>query len=262
MILSIFQNLCILVTAIVFVLYYLHKRGLERFDEVPFRVFMGIAAGIVAMILLKSSVIIDPINHIVIDFRFVPLFLVSIYGGWIPTLIATFIIALYRLVFYQITNVSIWMAIATVLIGISYSIVQRTKQPIFHRFVIAMILHTLIMFIVSFLITTDPSVRVFTLWTHLLIMYCASYLGWRYLEFGIMEIRLHERFRNEASTDFLTNLYNRRKFQDELNLNMQRCLRKNEPMSLMMLDIDKFKDVNDRYGHAKGDEVCATSRKS
>jgi len=255
MILTIFQNFCILITAIVFVLHYLRIRSLQQSDRLSFRIFMGFAAGVVAMILLKSSVVVDPLNHIVLDFRYVPVFLVSIYGGWIPTMISTVIIAVYRLILNDITAVSIWMALATLLIGIAYSIILRIDKPNINRYVLAMVAHSSIMISVSFLITKDSNIRFFTLWTHLLSMYLGSYLGWRYIEYGIMEIKIHNQFKNEASKDFLTNLFNRRRFQDELNMNLQRCLRKGEPMSLMMLDIDCFKYVNDSFGHAIGDDV-------
>jgi diguanylate cyclase len=255
MILTIFQNFCILITSIVFVLHYLRRRGLQQNERISFRIWMGIVAGIVAMILLKSSVVVDPVNHIVVDFRYVPVFLISIYGGWIPTMIATLIIAAYRLIFNDISSVSIWMALATLLIGVAYSIIHQLKQSNINRYILALASHTVIMLCVSFLITVDPSIRFFTLWTHLLSMYLGSYLGWRYIEYGIMEIKIHNRFKNEASTDFLTNLFNRRRFQDELDMNLQRCLRKGEPLSLMMLDIDRFKNVNDDFGHAIGDDV-------
>ena len=255
MILSIFQNFCILVTAIVFILQYLRHRGLKHSKNLAFRIGMGIVTGSVAMILLKSSVLVNPAHQIVLDFRYVPVFLISLYLGWIPTMISTLIIAAYRLIINDISSVSISVAFATVLIGISYSLIQRLNRPALYRFVLALAVHSFIIIIASMLVDVDPNVRFFTLWTHLISMYLTSYLGWRYLEFGIAEIRLHQQFKNEASTDFLTNLFNRRRFQDELNINLQRCLRKGEPMSLMVLDIDRFKTVNDIYGHATGDNV-------
>ena len=58
-----------------------------------------------------------------------------------------------------------------------------------------------------------------------------------------------------ASTDPMTKLYNRRYFS-EIAKNILEIDRRNEcELSLLMLDIDKFKNVNDTYGHAIGDEV-------
>ena len=58
--------------------------------------------------------------------------------------------------------------------------------------------------------------------------------------------------------DTLTGLANRRLFDRQINLEMQRALRTDTPLSLAMLDLDNFKDVNDTHGHATGDNVLVT----
>lgn len=55
--------------------------------------------------------------------------------------------------------------------------------------------------------------------------------------------------------DYLTGLYNRRFFMDRFNEEIAWSIMYNEPFSLMMIDIDHFKKINDTYGHACGDEV-------
>ncbi|HEU4383248.1 MAG TPA: diguanylate cyclase, partial [Anaeromyxobacteraceae bacterium] len=55
--------------------------------------------------------------------------------------------------------------------------------------------------------------------------------------------------------DGLTKLYNHRHFQEELRREFGRAQRYNDPLSLIMIDLDHFKDVNDRYGHPFGDKV-------
>jgi diguanylate cyclase (GGDEF)-like protein len=59
---------------------------------------------------------------------------------------------------------------------------------------------------------------------------------------------------DQAITDALTGLYNRRHFQDSLEKEMRRCEREGRPMSLLLLDLDHFKQYNDRWGHTQGDE--------
>lgn len=54
-------------------------------------------------------------------------------------------------------------------------------------------------------------------------------------------------------TDPLTGLYNRMYFNDHFLEEWSRCSRLNIPLSLMMIDIDYFKSINDKYGHAAGD---------
>lgn len=63
------------------------------------------------------------------------------------------------------------------------------------------------------------------------------------------------RFRDLAITDQLTDTYNHTFFYNRLDDEFGRAIRYNLPLSLIMLDIDEFKRVNDTYGHRKGDKV-------
>jgi diguanylate cyclase (GGDEF)-like protein/PAS domain S-box-containing protein len=59
----------------------------------------------------------------------------------------------------------------------------------------------------------------------------------------------------QSITDPLTNIYNRRFFMQMLEQEMERTRRYGKPFSIIMLDLDHFKSVNDRFGHAAGDMV-------
>lgn len=74
-------------------------------------------------------------------------------------------------------------------------------------------------------------------------------------EVSIENVGLHETVERQAVTDELTGLSNRRRFQEALQTEVERSRRFNQPLGLVMLDIDDFKQVNDRYGHVQGDVV-------
>jgi diguanylate cyclase (GGDEF)-like protein len=65
----------------------------------------------------------------------------------------------------------------------------------------------------------------------------------------------HEEVEREAHTDPLTGLANRRRFDELLALAIDEAHREGRPVSLLALDLDHFKDVNDEHGHGVGDEV-------
>ena len=58
-----------------------------------------------------------------------------------------------------------------------------------------------------------------------------------------------------SNTDDLTQIYNRRKFEHKFNEEISRSKRTGLPFSLIMFDIDFFKEVNDEFGHVVGDQV-------
>ena len=66
----------------------------------------------------------------------------------------------------------------------------------------------------------------------------------------------------DALTDHLTGLANRRRFERHLEREVARTLRYGHAFSLLMLDIDHFKQVNDNYGHEAGDEAIKSVAKS
>lgn len=70
-------------------------------------------------------------------------------------------------------------------------------------------------------------------------------------EIDALQAQLHE----QANRDPLTGLYNRRYLDGTLERELARCKREGHPLSLMLLDIDHFKSINDTYGHQAGDEV-------
>jgi diguanylate cyclase (GGDEF)-like protein len=68
----------------------------------------------------------------------------------------------------------------------------------------------------------------------------------------------YDAIRRQVVTDHLTRLYNRRFFMNRAGEEIERCLRHQEPLSVLMIDIDNFKAFNDTYGHATGDRVLQT----
>ena len=66
---------------------------------------------------------------------------------------------------------------------------------------------------------------------------------------------LQEKLREQANRDSLTGLFNRRYLEGTLERELSRCKREGAPLTMLLLDIDHFKLVNDTYGHPAGDEV-------
>jgi len=77
----------------------------------------------------------------------------------------------------------------------------------------------------------------------------------RQAETAIENSFLYEEATRLSITDGLTGLWNRRLFDLRINEELQRAIRFQEPFGLLLVDLDHFKRVNDRYGHQAGDAV-------
>lgn len=72
---------------------------------------------------------------------------------------------------------------------------------------------------------------------------------------AVENARLYEETKQMAITDELTRLNNRRYFYEQLDMEIRRYKRYARPFSLLMMDLDHFKEYNDRYEHLSGDDV-------
>jgi diguanylate cyclase len=92
-----------------------------------------------------------------------------------------------------------------------------------------------------------------------LIYICMMFIGGAitaYLTHFLIKIKAHlKRIEKEVNIDFLTGLNNYRTFDMVFNETIQKALKENEALSVLLVDIDYFKRVNDTYGHLNGDAV-------
>jgi len=78
-----------------------------------------------------------------------------------------------------------------------------------------------------------------------------------YLAIAIENAGRFGRVKSLAEKDSLTLLYNHGSFHEKLAIELERANRYVRPMAVIMLDLDNFKEINDRYGHTTGDRVLA-----
>ena len=77
----------------------------------------------------------------------------------------------------------------------------------------------------------------------------------KYIPAGSIETMFHDELSNLAHIDGLTGCFNRKYILDYLETEVKRCQKLDLPLSLIMLDLDHFKNVNDTHGHLAGDYV-------
>jgi len=87
------------------------------------------------------------------------------------------------------------------------------------------------------------------------LIFIAAAMGIAFGFFWMTTAELSHELETMASTDPLTRIYNRRVFREWCEREFDRSLRTGNAFSLLMMDLDHFKEINDRYGHRGGDEM-------
>ncbi|MCF7889781.1 PAS domain S-box protein [Candidatus Bipolaricaulota bacterium] len=76
-----------------------------------------------------------------------------------------------------------------------------------------------------------------------------------HLQEELQRVRLEKELREQAIRDPLTGLYNRRYFNEILQQEAEKCKRYDRSLAFVMMDVNRFKEINDHYSHQKGDRV-------
>jgi len=253
MILDFFLNACILITFISIAHIFLKDKDVNNNISLTLKIIAGVSSGLLGIILMLYSVNVT--SNIIIDFRYIPILLTAIYGGFLSTIVASIGIGVFRVLYFGVSEPSIIGLITALIIGIGFSIICSLKSSKKSKRIFS-IIYLLLVFSIALLITLGVSITLF----EVIVMYCignicVSWIVLIYSENLIKSVQLNKKFKDEATKDFLTGLNNVRHFDTSFNSISQLTLRKEENLSLLFVDIDFFKKVNDTYGHNKGDVV-------
>ncbi len=96
--------------------------------------------------------------------------------------------------------------------------------------------------------------NIYTVYQQILIKRLRKQLAEQIEMLAKLQMRVEE-FHRLAVLDPLTGLYNRRFAEQRLGAEVARAERRGQPLTVLVLDLDDFKQINDRHGHAAGDEV-------
>lgn len=246
-------NICILIT-FTFVWHQLFRRRRLTFQSPLWvKVCDGVLAGVLGIILMHYSIGVNEIT--ILDLRHVPVALVALYGGIIPPLIAAVVISIGRYIIDVnfSSHVALFMML---LIGLGSGIISYyVKMTLWKKWIVILLysqaIFSIALFIVApvYLDVLDFAILhvVFTLIGGILAFYFVKYIR--------RNSELFLKYQEYSRKDSLTNLFNVRSFYHYYHQYLNDAKEKGTPLILIMLDIDRFKTINDTYGHMAGDEI-------
>lgn len=240
-------NACVAFTGFYLISKIYHS---HLFNSLRLRsVLMGTLAGLIGLFLMVLAVEVN--EEVRIDLRHLPAILLAFYGARLPLFIATSIIASSRLLF-GINDQAIIAFIGSFVASIVMLWIHRKLSD--RMLIQSMALNIWALSLISFGVWINLGFGI----TFLSLLLTIWGVG---LSAGLMSSALTidletttkraKEYRYSAERDYLTGLFNRRAWEQATSdIELE-----NRIYNVMILDIDHFKHVNDRYGHASGDQV-------
>ncbi|HZG74874.1 MAG TPA: diguanylate cyclase [Paenibacillus sp.] len=216
------------------------------------KLLLGVACGVAGIVLMTYTVRVSETT--ILDARHIAIVLAASQGGLVAAAVSGGIVALFRLVFFGVSETALIAAANVVIYSLVCGYIARLR------------IGRKLRYLAMSLVAVGCSLAVFgiVLPRELLWQTWLVYLGFSagggalvylLMENIIVSDLLFQRFKQQSTTDFLTGLHNVRRFDKALNECMRAAAQRGERLSLLMIDIDYFKSINDTYGHKAGDDV-------
>ncbi len=253
MITQLFINSCILITFISISHNFARNRDSKYYASIPLKIIIGLWSGLLGILLMLFSIQVT--DKIITDFRSLPILLAAFYGGGLPAILASLIIGAFRILFFGVSKASVIAVIVILLMGIGFSIINFIKTDRKIKWSYSVIYSLIVNSISMIILIKDPAFLLLVFGAYSVGTIVMSYFIFKYTEYLREAVLLYRKLRSEATVDFLTGLNNVRQFDNVFNSVAQHAKRNGEYLSLLFLDIDFFKKVNDTYGHSSGDII-------
>ncbi|WP_406765687.1 diguanylate cyclase [Candidatus Clostridium radicumherbarum] len=253
MVQDLFINAMILISFISIATQIFREEGFSKDSSIKMKIVTGVICGLLSILLMIYSVKAG--NSIIVDFRSIPLIMIAVKGSTITTFIAAIMIGLFRFFNFGINVPSAIGLLSALLMGIGLSIIGVLNMNTKRKWIYSVI-YSLLVSTTCFIILLFKSRNLI----NFLLVYCISTIIISFLVYYFNEYlegmtSLYRKYKKDSSKDFLTGLNNVRSFDSIFNSLAENAALKGEKLSLLYIDIDFFKKVNDTYGHSNGDVI-------
>ncbi|WP_257391441.1 GGDEF domain-containing protein [Cytobacillus gottheilii] len=244
-------NLALLGTLLFLYSQVIMKKPLHLHSAVKMKIIAGLSGGVISIVLMLFSI---NIGDLLVDLRFIPTLLLAFYGGAIPALISMTMTIICRFIISTdvISVYALIISVTGTLFGIFFS---RVKISAVLRILSIYTFNNMIFSIFFIYLSEDTAIIKEVLIFYWLISYISTFLTFYLIRYIRESQALFAKYKNDSLTDSLTGLNNVRKFDEEFNRFVQDVKDSDQQLSLLYIDIDYFKKINDTYGHKEGDIV-------
>ncbi|MFL0247202.1 diguanylate cyclase [Candidatus Clostridium stratigraminis] len=253
MVQDLFINAMILISFISIATQIFREESLSKDSSIKVKVVTGVICGLLSILLMIYTVEID--KSIFVDFRNIPLILIAVKGSTITTFIAAVMIGLFRFLNFGINTPSAIGLLSALLMGIGLSIIGSSKINTKRKWIFSVTYSLLVSSTLLIILLFKSSNLINSLIVYCISTIIISFLVYYFNEYFESMATLYRKYKKDSFKDFLTGLNNVRSFDSIFNSLAENAALKGEKLSLLYIDIDFFKKVNDTYGHSNGDVI-------
>lgn len=223
------------------------------FPSMRIQMIGGLLFGIYGTVLMNYSF---PLNETtIVDLRHLAIVTAAVYLGGLASVISGLVISILRIVMFGMSSAAIDAAFVMTIIGLSGVYFAYAPWSRLTKIITMNLLGMTLIFVILMLNTTSMNslMKVYPL--QMTISFVGGIFIYFIAEFINKSNEMLFLLERKATTDHLTNLSNRRQFEKSLELELERAREYKQKLSLLVIDIDRFKKVNDTFGHTSGDAV-------
>lgn len=244
-----FINICVFISFLYFAGIVMRN---PRRSPIPSSLLMGIFFGVLGLALMNFTI---PLTHnSIIDLRHLATVTAAVYIGWIPALLSAILITAGRIFMFGVSPQAIVAGVGMLSIGVVCSMMSRLPFRNLSKLQMMNIVSLIVIFFALVKnIGISDTLRVYPY--HSLTSILVGFIAYFIAEQIKRSNEQYHLLKQSATKDFLTNLNNVRQFDACYNEALKHATERNEKLSLLLIDIDHFKTVNDTFGHHAGDGV-------
>lgn len=223
------------------------------FPSMRIQMIGGLLFGIYGTVLMNYSF---PLNETtIVDLRHLAIVTAAVYLGGLASVISGLVISILRIVMFGMSSAAIDAAFVMTIIGLSGVYFAYAPWSRLTKIITMNLLGMTLIFVILMLNTTSMNslMKVYPL--QMTISFVGGIFIYFIAEFINKSNEMLFLLERKATTDHLTNLSNRRQFEKSLEMELERAREYKQKLSLLVIDIDRFKKVNDTFGHTSGDAV-------
>ncbi|SFG22192.1 diguanylate cyclase [Halobacillus alkaliphilus] len=250
-----FVNICILI-ALLFSYLQVRWNKLDIFlSKKTVLIIDGIAGGILGNIVMYYSIQVTAQTFV--DLRHIPVLVLLLFIGLKPAVISSLLVIAGRFV-YGFNYSSLGAFILMVILLAGFCFIRRkwgNEEQIFKTAIYMLAFSNVVFSIIIAILVQDWETLQILLPTYWILSFLGGSLAVYLVDYLRTSHYLFKTYEEQSSIDFLTGLNNVRQFDALWNRTLNGAVENKESLSLLMVDVDHFKHVNDTYGHPAGDMV-------